>query len=122
MKICFYDGHLEDLDYDFATRLSASGITGVNQVWVVDAADGPTKNENKLNDILAFGKGVTVVLTNSLVALDTSYAWDTKKSRPDIWIWKNKKSKFINIQDLTDRQLFIAHNIEKLYRNGEFQD
>ena len=63
----------------------------------------------------------TKVYTNSLDAFSNFWCWDDEKKMPMIYI-RNKNNKWKLIQEMTDKELRIAHNLEKMYVNGVFCD
>lgn len=61
----------------------------------------------------------TKVYTNSLDAFSNFWCWDDEKKMPMIYI-RDKNDRWKLIWEMTDRELRIAHNLEKLYVNGAF--
>lgn len=59
------------------------------------------------------------VYTNSLDALSNFWCWDDEKKIPMIYI-RNENREWKLISDMTDRELRMGHNLEKLYVNGAF--
>ena len=61
----------------------------------------------------------TAVYTNSLDAFSNCWCWDEDKKIPMIYV-RNENNDWVLINELTTRELRRAHNLEKLYVNGEF--
>lgn len=61
------------------------------------------------------------VYTNSLDAFSNFWCWDDEKKIPMIHI-RDRSGKWRLISDMTDKELRMAHNLEKLYVNGIFCD
>ena len=108
MKIYFEDGKLErpnSIDFKYN--------------YIIDAGWGFTHNISMLDFIMSTYSSASIY-TNSLVALNNRYAWNKELGVPEIYLWKNDK--FIRIDQLTNRELREAHNLEKMYISGEFND
>lgn len=107
MRIYFEDGKLERANsIDFRYH------------YMVDAGWGFTQNESML-EFIKLTDNNAFVYTNSLIALNNKFAWNEELGVPDIYMFRDDK--FVRIDKLTDRELRIAHNIEKMYVNGEFR-
>lgn len=63
----------------------------------------------------------TKVYTNSLDAFSNFWCWDDEKKMPMIYI-RDDSGQWKLIGELTDRELRMGHNLEKLYVNGVFCD
>ena len=87
----------------------------------IDAGNGYNacrKELNRIRNTLPFN---TVVYTNSLDAFSNFWCWDEEKKMPMIYIRdENDYNEWKLISEMTDRQLRIAHNLEKMYVNGIF--
>ena len=93
--------------------------------YVVDASNGVTSNLKYLDSIEEMSrlrKKDFILYTNSILALSNKYAWNEKTNSSEIYIRRWKDEDFININDLTDREIRYAHNIAKMYINGEFDN
>lgn len=89
------------------------------EVFKIDAAFGVTINYNML---LAIDKEMdfdTRVYTNSIIALSNRWCWDEQSEVPQVYI-RNADHKWEHITHFTNRQLKQGHNLEKMYRSGEF--
>lgn len=118
MKIFFYDGNLSYFESAYQQNALDSKMS-----FVVDAKEGPTNVRKTLEDILKFNKAYsknTCVLTNSTIALDNDFAWNTKLNKSEIYIWRDHVADFVNVHDLTDKEIRFAHNIAKMYLAGAF--
>jgi hypothetical protein len=121
-KLYFFENAIT---YEYIYKaLSDLGITKYNllekefysKFMVIDNNAGYHNTLKKLNKSEAH-----IIFSNCVYLLgrDCFYNEDTQKW--DIFIWKGKKH-FVTIQDLTDKELRRAHSIERMYRNGAFDD
>ena len=108
MKIYFYDG---ELPYEPMSR--------ENIIITIDAKYGHKACVRLVN--LYRGRNDVSVLTNYTYLLN-SFGWNEQENKWDVWIWQEKSMQWKNVQDLTDRELRQAHNLERLYRAGEFDE
>ena len=110
MKILFYDG---DIRWR-ACPTSFSNYNRLNALW------GYTDNIKELNTYREkFGED-TVILTNSLVALDHRYGWNEKENHTDIYFYVESKHDFVRCDKLTEREIREGHDIMKMFMNGVF--
>ena len=127
MKILFYDGYLpghksvdtfeEILKYEKVIDAAyAAGLLDEGY-HCLSAADGPTWDLSWMERYYAV-KPTGAVITNSVIILNNTYAWNDKTNSCDIWFWKN--GKWVNIQDTTEREIRQGHNIMHMYLNGAF--
>lgn len=86
--------------------------------FVVDAGHGYSNNERYL-DFLQDTVQDCAVYTNSLVALNNKYCWNSDLKVPELYL-RNKDNIFTRVDDLTDRELREGHNLLALFRNGAF--
>ena len=61
----------------------------------------------------------TTVYTNSLDAFSNFWCWDNEKKTPMIYI-RDEHGQWKLICEMTDKELHMAHNLEKMYVNGAF--
>lgn len=87
----------------------------------VDAGKGYSYCRRKLKYIKDNYPFDTNVYTNSLDAFSNFWCWDDKKKMPMIYI-RDKNWQWKLISEMTDRELRISHNLEKMYVNGIFCD
>lgn len=85
----------------------------------IDAAMGHSNCRRSLRYIKDNHPFDTKVYTNSLDAFSNFWCWDEGKKTPMIYI-RDEHGKWKLIQEMTDRELRAAHNLEKLYVNGAF--
>lgn len=85
----------------------------------IDAAMGYSNCRRSLRYIKDNHPFDTKVYTNSLDAFSNFWCWDEEKKTPMIYI-RDEHGKWKLIQEMTDRELRVAHNLEKLYVNGVF--
>lgn len=89
--------------------------------------NGYQDNKEDMFWVLGF-TDCTQVLTNDLDILDycKDDAWNKKEKRFEIFIHIDREygeyeiHDFINVHDLTDKELRKSHNIRKIYINGGF--
>lgn len=110
MKILFYDGPIR-----FWSR--PTSFTHYN---TVDAGAGYTNNARELESYQKLWGDNTIVLTNSIIALDHRYGWNEKENHTDIYFYVESKHDFVRCDKLTDREIREGHNIMTLFRGGEF--
>ena len=92
---------------------------GGKEAIKVDAGEGYSVCRKRLNEIKKNYPFNTYVYTNSLDAFSNFWCWDNEKKKPMIYI-RDEKLNWTLIDELTDRELRIAHNLEKMYVNGIF--
>lgn len=115
MRIYFYDG-----------SLCEASKPGDEMYYRIDAMDGPTTckiNIQGLSDMVNHNEIAydnVAILSNSLVALSHEYGWNEREGHTDIYIWRFDLNKYVRIDELTDKEIRKAHNIEKMYRAGVF--
>ena len=128
MKILFYDGYMPghhntaicNENYpDFRKAFDAADIAGFfdSGYRCISAADGPTRVMDWMDGYYDVRPNGTVI-TNSVIILDNTYAWNNGTNSCDIWFWKN--GEWVNIQDTTEREIRQGHNIMHMYLNGAF--
>jgi hypothetical protein len=90
-----------------------------NELIKVDAGMGYSHCRRKLRYIKDNYPFDTEVYTNSLDAFSNFWCWDDEKKMPMIYI-RDEYGQWKLIREMTDKELRIAHNLEKLYVNGAF--
>jgi len=85
----------------------------------VDATRGVSRTLASLDTIAEYHPD-SIIYTNSILALDNRYAWNTELQLPEIYIRAGEHMVFTRIERLTTRQLTESHNLAKLYLAGEF--
>lgn len=85
----------------------------------VDARFGYSNCRRRLRRIKDNYPFDTAVYTNSLDAFSNLWCWSEEKKTPMIYI-RNENGDWTLIQELTTRELRMAHNLEKLFVNGAF--
>lgn len=109
MKILFYDG-------DLRWWVHPANFSNYN----LNASGGYTNNIKELNAYRdAFGED-TIILTNSIVALDHRYGWNEKENHTDIYFYVESKHDFVRCDELTEKEIRKEHNIMKMFINGVF--
>lgn len=106
MRVLFEDGVLrlilkDDLD-----------------LYVIDARYGPTACTSGLNRVMQINPNAKIY-TNYLGALSFDYSWDKENNKCEAYLYDDEDG-WINIQNLTSRELRFAHNIPKMYMAGVF--
>ena len=117
MKVYFYDGILKE-----APVMGCLPEEADAQTFHVDARYGPKENREKLGALANLEQhgSPVYVLTNSLLALSHTYGWDEEENHTNIYLWVEDLDKYVRIDDLTDKDIRQAHNIEKMYIAGAF--
>lgn len=92
-----------------------------NELIKVDAGMGYSYCRRQLRYIKDNYPFDTKVYTNSLDAFSNFWCWDDEKKMPMIHI-RDRSGQWRLISDMTDKELRMAHNLEKLYVNGIFCD
>ena len=110
MKILFYDG-------DIRWWSRPTGFPNYNRM---NASWGYTDNIKTLDLYLEKLGEDTVILTNSLVALDHRYGWNKKEHHTDIYFYVKSKRDFVRCDELTEKEIREGHNIMKMFMNGVF--
>ncbi len=110
MIVYFEDGRLD--------HYGASLEIGEDLIKI-DAGIGFSNCRRKLRHIKDNYSFNTKVYTNSLDAFSNFWCWDNEKKMPMIYI-RDKDRKWKLIWEMTDRELRMAHNLEKMYVNGAF--
>lgn len=100
------------------TNESLYSETG-EEIIKVDAGNGYNHCRRRLRHIQDNYPFDTKVYTNSLDAFSNFWCWDTEKKMPMIYV-RDENGIWSLISELTTRELRMAHNLEKLYVNGEF--
>lgn len=85
----------------------------------VDAGMGYSHCHKKLRYIKDNYPFDTKVYTNSLDAFSNFWCWDNEKKMPMIYI-RDDNGKWKHICEMTDKELRMCHNLEKLYVNCAF--
>lgn len=114
MIVYFEDGKL------FDENRPVDLVDEAGFIWI-DARNGYSNCRKRLRTIKGKMPFNTKVYTNSLDAFSNFWCWDEEKKMPMIYI-RDKNGNWVLIKDMTDRQLRIVHNLEKMYVNGIFCD
>jgi len=106
MRVLFEDGVLrpilkDDLD-----------------LYIINARYGPTACTSGLNRVMQINPNAKIY-TNYLGALSFDYSWDKENNKCEAYLYDDEDG-WINIQNLTSRELRFAHNIPKMYMAGVF--
>lgn len=104
---------------DNKERLGIAMFDIIGPYHIVDAAYGPTACEQDLdwyNRVCPQDN----VYTNYLGAMSFDYSWDKEHDKCECYI-RNTDGSWVNIQDLTARELRFGYDIPKMYMAGEFK-
>jgi hypothetical protein len=101
------------------SKLLPISVADIGKYHVVDATYGPTACEK---DLAWYSRHCPqdIIYTNYLGAMSFDYSWDKENDRCECYI-RNSDGYWINIQNMTNRELRFAHNIPKMYIAGEFK-
>ena len=112
MKIYFEDGQLK----------TPSEIPTKVGYWVVDAGAGFSVCYGRLAAIKEYERANNaedIVYTNFSAALNNCFAWNEELRLPEVYLRNN--GKWVRIDQLTNRELRAAHNLEKMWISGAFE-
>jgi hypothetical protein len=111
MKIYFEDGSL------YAKTSLELGCD-----HIINAACGYSDNEAAFENIMKV-KPDASIYTNSVIAFTKAadYCWDDEHEIFELYVHSKYKSGFERVGKLTGRELRPAHNLFKLWLNGEFE-
>lgn len=110
MKILFYDGDIRGWSYPS----SFSNYNRINASWgYTNIIENLDLYREKLGED-------TIILTNSIIALDHRYGWNEKENHTDIYFYVKSKHDFVRCNKLTDREIREGHDIMKMFMNGVF--
>lgn len=122
--VIYIDGQI-DIWCNDAIRAIITG-DDADKVIFVDAAYGYYANKHYVDEIVKFNKDV-IVITNSLIVYNDSHlkkfasTSETNSTLLNNYYLIDRKSNLRSLQDLTDKELHISHNLEKLYINNGFE-
>lgn len=103
----YYEGNLEDLVQEKA------------EYKLIDARDGYKNNLNAMQKVLRSTVS-HLVLTNQVALLNNKFVWNKEKHEPVVYLKDKSDGKWKIIGRFTKLDLKYTHDLEKLYRNGEF--
>lgn len=86
----------------------------------IDGKSGFRACQQQIDTIKSFEVNMSVI-TNVPFFISGEYGWNEATSSFDIFI-ECKSGKFVNIHELTNRELRKYHNLCKLYISGEFDE
>jgi hypothetical protein len=109
MKIYFEDGQLLPKD-----------MLPFKCAHTIDAGEGYSYCDGAL-EWIRYNDPRSVVYTNTIIALHNIYAWNDDCGIFEVYMRCGKNRAFHRIDELTQRELRYAHNIMKMYMNGEFR-
>ena len=92
-----------------------------DEVYFTNSKNGYKVNIDIIEDLRIHYPDINIV-TNLPYLLSNEFAWNTKENKSEIYLWSviDNQEGFRNISDLTTREIREGHNIEKMYRSGEF--
>jgi hypothetical protein len=114
--IYFVDGEFSDVYW--LTVLNLSKRDNIPYV-VIDAKEGVTQNITRIKEIQNYSFTERVV-TNSILLLNNEYGWNDESLTCEVYIYDHYTKEFINVQNLTDKEIRKAHNLAKMYIAGSF--
>ena len=92
-----------------------------DEFYITESKNGYKVNINIIEDLRIHYPNI-IIVTNLPYLLSNEFAWNTKENKSEIYLWSviDNQEGFRNISDLTTREIREGHNIEKMYRSGEF--
>ena len=106
-SLFYYDGNLEDLVKEKA------------EYQVIDAKDGYKNNIERIKKLKRSSVS-HLILTNQVALLNNEYVWSTEKHEPVVYLKDPSDGKWKHIRRFTRMDIKHTHNLERLYRSGEF--
>lgn len=92
---------------------------GIENFIIIKAGDGYLRNMEIRDEV--FGKEPVVVFSNDLYFLSNDFFWNDEENYPNIYMINPEDSHMVrNIQKMTEKELRRAHNLERMFRAGEF--
>ena len=114
--IYFVDGEFSDVYW--LTVLNLSKQDNIPFV-TIDAKQGVTQNLTRIKEIQNYSFAERVV-TNSILLLNNDYGWNDETSTCEVYIYDHYSKEFVNVQNLTDKEIRKPHNLAKMYVAGSF--
>ena len=115
MKVFFYDGNLDTQFVSENVLDEVQRISG-KEYSIVNASEGPSANRKSIA-LMDFDD---TILTNSIMAFNHWCGWNSEEKHTDIYLWVDKLNTFKRVDELTDKEIRYAHNVEKMYLAGVF--
>jgi hypothetical protein len=114
--IYFVDGEFIDVYW-----LAVLGLSKEDNIpyEITDATQGVTQNLTRIKEIENY-PFTERVITNSILLLNNEYGWNDESSTCEVYIYDHCSKEFINVQNLTDKEIRKAHNLAKMYVAGSF--
>jgi hypothetical protein len=114
--IYFVDGEFIDVYW-----LAVLGLSKEDNIpyEIIDATHGVTQNLTRIKEIQNY-PFTERVITNSILLLNNEYGWNDESSTCEVYIYDHCSKEFINVQNLTDKEIRKAHNLAKMYVAGSF--
>lgn len=126
--IVYYDGCLKNITLTNSLAIWANKEKKVETFTAIfiDASYGYKQNQNQLSSSLENSKEqenvFEVIVTNSLIVYNDLQLKETVSNSPILTNYYIFDQYGIHsLQDFTDRELRVAHNLEKMYINGAFE-
>lgn len=122
--VIFVDGQI-DIWCNNAIRATITG-DDADRVLLMDAAYGYSANKHYIDEVLKYNKEI-VIITNSLIVYndnrlkEATSASDTNSLLLNNYYLIDRNEVLRSLQDLTDKELHISHNLEKMYINNGFE-
>lgn len=122
--VIFVDGQI-DIWCNNAIRATITG-DDADRVLLMDAAYGYSANKHYIDEVLKYNKEI-VIITNSLIVYndnrlkEATSASDTNSLLLNNYYLIDRNEVLRSLQDLTDKELHISHDLEKMYINNGFE-
>lgn len=126
MKIVLIDGTMKNflvedsevLKYNLKYKVGVSDT--LNVVWI-DAGMGHSCVVDKFNNLNK--DKVEAIVTNDIILWgNQDYSWNEELDCSDAYIYLQQYATIENVQNLTSKEIRKAHNLEKMYLAGLFDE
>lgn len=109
MKVYFVDGMVRQ-----------ANVPKDENYYVVDACQGYSQCVLSLEEIMQH-RPDSAVLTNFVGATSPDVCFNKSTNKFDLF-FEGNDGQWHNVHELTDKDIRYAHNIEKMYKAGSFED
>lgn len=118
-ELYFWDGNL----YEFPFPESTYSVTAIDgEVGFTQATQSLKEAKNSTEDCAIVTNCPFLLSFETVGNIIELTSWEQSRKILDrVFLYNTDKHKWRPIQEFTERELHFPHNLEKMYRNGEFQ-